>query len=224
MESPSYSDALKRVGVVLVVIGLLDIGFMVYCIVNRVSYSSSFNIFAVIAGIFLLRGSLKTASLVRWFAAFMLAGCASVLVIALCIAPYGLLRVWIGLRPLSALSAVALSSLLIALLYWLVKELGRPAVLTATTQQGVKQRDPRIATIVGLGLGVVAGVTIWWVNGSEAGRRAKALAEAQVGPGYDFFVSSMSSGIRSNGTEYKSQVTAWRNGEIRTVSVQWVVP
>jgi len=224
MEPSNYLPILKRVGVVLIVVGLLDIAFMVYCIANRLSYSSSFNVFAVIAGVFLLRGSLKTASLVRWFAVFMLVGCVSLLVIALFIAPFGLIRVWIGLRPLSAVSVLGLPSLLIALLYWLVKELGSPAVLAAIAQNGVKQRNPRIAAIVGLGLGVVAGVAIWWINGSEAGRHAKALAEAQVGPGYQLFVSSMSSGPRSNGTAYTGRVAAWKDGEIKTVPVQWVEP
>ena len=38
---------LHRVGLALIVFGLLDIGLMIYCIFNGVSYSSSFNIFAV---------------------------------------------------------------------------------------------------------------------------------------------------------------------------------
>ena len=48
---------------VLVVVGLLDIGVLIYCIANGISYSSSQNIFAVIAGLFLLRGSLVAAGL-----------------------------------------------------------------------------------------------------------------------------------------------------------------
>jgi hypothetical protein len=56
---------LKCVGGVLLIVGLVDIAVMIYCIANRISYSSSFNIFAVVAGIFLLRGNLRAASLVR---------------------------------------------------------------------------------------------------------------------------------------------------------------
>ncbi len=47
---------------------------MAYCIVNELSYSSSFNIFAVIAGVLLIRQSLRTARAVAWFAAFLLTG------------------------------------------------------------------------------------------------------------------------------------------------------
>jgi hypothetical protein len=46
---------LKRVGAVLLAVGLIDIALMVHCIVNRISYSLSFNIVAVVAGIFLVR-------------------------------------------------------------------------------------------------------------------------------------------------------------------------
>ena len=39
---------LKRVGVALIVFGAIDIGVMMYCIAHQISYSSSFNLFAVI--------------------------------------------------------------------------------------------------------------------------------------------------------------------------------
>src|SRR5882724_1109381 len=57
---PEISDEVRqilhRVGIALFVFGLLDIGVMIYCIVTGLSYSSSFNIFAVISGIYLWRG------------------------------------------------------------------------------------------------------------------------------------------------------------------------
>ena len=48
METEPYLPILRRVGIVLLLAGLIDIGVMVYCIANDISYSSSFNIFAVI--------------------------------------------------------------------------------------------------------------------------------------------------------------------------------
>ena len=41
---------LKHVGLTLVVLGVIDIGLLIYCIANQISYSSSLNIFAVVAG------------------------------------------------------------------------------------------------------------------------------------------------------------------------------
>ena len=71
-----FRFVLRRVGWTLIVLGTLDIVYMVYCIVDRVPYSSSLNIFAVIAGIFLVRGHLGAARLVAGFLAFALSAMA----------------------------------------------------------------------------------------------------------------------------------------------------
>ena len=60
----SYRAILRRVGLLLIVIGVLDVGYMIYCIVNGESYSSGLNIFAIVAGIFLIRGHLGAVGLV----------------------------------------------------------------------------------------------------------------------------------------------------------------
>src|SRR5690349_11783541 len=67
---PSARETLKRVGLLLVIIGVIDVGFMFYCIATNRNYSSSLNIFAIIGGILLLRGSLSAARVITWFAAF----------------------------------------------------------------------------------------------------------------------------------------------------------
>ena len=66
----TYRKNLKQIGSVLIVLGLLDICWMIYCISHKISYASSFNFFAVIAGIFLYRGNAKTAAIAAWFSAF----------------------------------------------------------------------------------------------------------------------------------------------------------
>jgi hypothetical protein len=88
MESQSYREILKRVGVVLVVVGLADIAWMIYCIIHKISYSSSLNLFAVIAGILLMRGSLRTAANIRWFGVFFLS------------ASIAMLMAWPALQPI----------------------------------------------------------------------------------------------------------------------------
>ena len=90
MQADEYLSPLRRAGKVLLVVGLLDIGVMIYCIVNDVSYASSFNIFAVIAGLLLIQGSLKAASVVRWFSLFMASALVSVAVVSPALQPLGL--------------------------------------------------------------------------------------------------------------------------------------
>lgn len=64
-----HRAVLKRVGLVLVAVGLADVAVMIYCIATRQSYSSSINVFAVAAGVFLIRGSLAAAHWVACFSA-----------------------------------------------------------------------------------------------------------------------------------------------------------
>ena len=87
------ANPFRTPGVILLVVGLLDIGIMIYCIVNKLAYSSSLNIFAVIAGILLIRGSVKTARNTRWFIAFLLTGLFGFLLLYPLITPFDLLLI-----------------------------------------------------------------------------------------------------------------------------------
>ena len=42
----------------LISVGVIDIAVMIYCIINAMHYSSSFNVFSVTLGILLVRGNL----------------------------------------------------------------------------------------------------------------------------------------------------------------------
>jgi hypothetical protein len=66
MSAAPQGAVVRRVGAVLIVLGLLDIGLAMYCIANEIAYSSSLNIFAVIAGVFLRREACaRSGSFVR---------------------------------------------------------------------------------------------------------------------------------------------------------------
>ena len=84
------SNPFKKAGFALLVVGIIDMAFMAYAIANKVSYSSSFNILAVIVGILLLRRSAGTARVVRWFSIFLMVAFAGVLVIV----PLGTRLIW----------------------------------------------------------------------------------------------------------------------------------
>lgn len=133
-----HQSILRRAGWLLVAIGCVDIAFMIYCIVNGWSYSSSFNIFSVVAGILLLRGSLRTARVITWFLAFFLAAFGTLLIAFPFPQPPDL---WM-LRLRSDLSGAALSlaiwPIILALLAWIYGQLRSPAVLNASLSAGLK--------------------------------------------------------------------------------------
>lgn len=216
-----HAQILRRVGAVLLVVGLIDIAVMIYCIANHISYSSSFNIFACVAGIFLLRGSLRAASIVRWFAVFMLTGSAALLIAWPLMQPFDLTLAQVRLNPGTSFAAFAFMAFVLALLAWLIRELGREPVMAARASAGRKQRDMRVPAAAGVGLVAVMGIFLALLLGGEAADRAKSMAEQQVGPGYRFHVSSLNVAKNSQGTFVSGVVTAWNDNEIRNLPVHW---
>jgi hypothetical protein len=221
MESRSYQAILKRVGAVLVVIGLLDIGVMVYCIVHRISYRSSLNLFAVIAGILLLRGSLRTAATVRWFGVLFLSACITTLFALPAVQPMDLTLTKIRLSPGGFIADVAFVLLILALFYWVIAELGREPVQEASDSAGIKRRDMRFPVGVGISLVIGLGALLHVFLGGESAEHAKSMAEKLVGPGYRLHVSSMRVSRSGHTESVSGVVTAWNDKEIRDIAVHW---
>ena len=216
-----HTPILKRVGSVLLIVGLIDIAAMIYCIANGISYSSSFNIFAVIAGIFLLRGSLRAASVVRWFAVFMFAAFVALLIAWPFMQPLDLTLTQFRLNPGASVATVALIAFVLGLLFWLARELGHELIQAARAVAGRKQQDMRIPAAIGVALAVVMGIFLALLLGGESAERAKSMAEQQVGPGYQFHVSSLNIIKNSQGEFVSGVVTAWNDKDIRNVPVHW---
>lgn len=216
-----HTSILKRVGAALLVVGLIDIAVMIYCFVNRISYSSSFNIFAVVAGIFLLRGSLRAASIVRWFAVFMLAAFMAGMIVWAFMQPFALTLTQFRLHPGTSFATFAFMAFVLGLLVWLITQLGSEPVMTARACAGRKQRNMRIPAAAGVGLVLAMGIFMALLLGGETADRAKSMAEKQVGPGYRLHVSSLNIAKNNQGTFVSGVVTAWNDNEIWNLPVQW---
>jgi hypothetical protein len=153
-----YRTVLARVGLVLLIAGVLDVIFMVYCIANGISYRSSFNIFAVLLGIMLIRGSLWAASFVRFFSAFFLAGGIGLIAVLPFLQPINLTLA--ELRNTSPLTVV-LPLVLLTLSFWMTRELNGEPMLAAWQSSGKSVSPLLFPVILGFGLVVaVAGVLI----------------------------------------------------------------
>lgn len=202
-------------------VGLIDIAVMIYCIANRISYSSSFNIFAVVAGIFLMRGSLRAALIVRWFSVFMLATFTAFLLAWPFMQPMNLTLTQLRLNPGASFSMAAFMAFVLGLLFWLVRELGRKPIQAARTRAGRKEWDMRIPVVTGVGLVVVLGIVLVPMLSGESANHAKSIAKQQVGQGYRFHVSSLNIAKNNQGTFVSAVVTAWNDNEIRNIPVHW---
>lgn len=212
-----YRVTLKKVGLAWVVFGLADIAFMVYSIAHGQSYSSSFNIFAVIAGIFLMRGSLGATTLITWFSAFALAGFIGVLFIFPFLQPIGLIATQVRLDPVGSAILWLLSIVVLVLLGWSYKQMRSRPVLEARKSSGRTTAIPKFA--IGLGIALVTFLAIMLnmtLNGAT-GAKAVELARQKVGPGYKYVTQSFSTG----GGHTRAIVAAYNDDEIKYVPVEW---
>lgn len=221
MNNQTHTKIFKRTGWVLVAVGVADIFLMVYCIINQMSYSSSFNIFAVIAGIFLLRGNLRAASIVRWFSVFMLSGCITLFLFWPFLQPIGLTLTQLRLNLVHSLVSFCFAFFIFALLFWLAKELGSRQIQVMRDECGRKKRNMYIPAGIGFFLVISLVIFLSFFLGGETAEKAKHVAERQVGPGYTFHVSNLNIVKNNKGTSVHGNVTAWNYSEIKNVEINW---
>ena len=211
------TDILRRVGLALIVVGLLDIGFMAYCIMNDLNYSSSLNIFAVIAGFFLLRQSMQTARIVSFFAAFMLAGFSLAAILFPLLMPFDLLVTQVRLNPLATIGAFIFAAAFLVFAFWVYRSLTSPSVMEARRVAGVSAKKPFVGFLAGIALAVGLSIVLALVNNGPAAEKAIAKAREQAGPDYSYYVTSM----QWAGDSGSAIVTAYNTTEIKEVRVEW---
>jgi hypothetical protein len=202
---------LHRVGLALFAFGLLDIGVMIYCLANEVSYSSSFNIFAVISGIYLWRGHPWYVKWVTRAAGFYAAAFCTMVFIAPFIFPMDLGALEFRLHPAAAIVGAMVTIGVVMFLIWVYRELRQAPVLGTYTAAGYSPGTfwaaPLCGTTLALGIGVLF---VFLMH--EDGQKAIALATAKTGPGYHYFVTNLS----STGNQGAAEVLAYDDQSIMT--------
>ena len=212
---------LRRAGKVLVAVGLIDIAAMIYFVVQGQSYSSSLNLFALIPGILLWRGGLRAASAVRWIGWSMLPAALILPIVFLAGQPWDLTMTQVRLFPGGAFLSTALTIGYVALLLWLVRELGRGPVLAARVAAGRKLRDMRIPAALGGAGSAIAVIVIALLLSGERAHRAEATAAAKLGAGYRYHVNSIGIVTVGGVTATAAMVVAWNANAVLAVPVTW---
>jgi hypothetical protein len=217
MNMEEIDNPFRKAGIILLIIGIIDIGVMIYCIANKISYSSSFNIFAVIAGVLLIKGGVKTAHIVRWFSAFFVIVFIGMIFLFPITMPIQLLATQIKLNPIGTLGSYAFLLVSIGVLIWIYKQLSTPGALAILGQAGYKTSTPKSALYAAIGIMVLGGVMFTLLFNSESAEKAKALAKEQLGPAYEYHISNM----HISGDKGSAIVTAYNSSEIKDVKVKW---
>ena len=214
----NYRAILKRVGIVLIAIGLVDIAYMIYSISQDQNHSSSFSILAIVAGVSLIRGSLRAVSIVTWIAAFGISNLLTNLFILLpFLKPAELWAIEFRLNPISLSISFLLRIISIALLCWIYTQLRHSSVVSASLKSGHSASTPKLAFILGIALIVLLTGIMRFTIGGPAGAKAVDLARSKYGDNYKYHVQGMS---WSNGN-VKANITAYNEQEIKSVQVEW---
>ena len=217
----SSQAILRRVGQVLMALGLLDVAVLVYGAVTGASWSSGLGFFAIAAGFFVMRGSLRVASVVRWAATFVASAGVALVGVWPWVQPLDLTLTLARLNPWTVTVAAAVSAALLAVLFWLVRQLGSAPVLLARTAAGRPVRRMRIPMLLGAGLTAgLAAIAITFAASATA-VKARDMAAAQLGSGWRYHVTALNIRSTPQGTSVRGIVTAWSATEVRNVAVKW---
>lgn len=219
--APKISDEVRqilhRVGLALLVFGLLDIGVMIYCIANGISYSSSFNIFAVISGIYLWRGHPWYVKWVTRAAGFYAAAFCTMVPIAPFLFPMDLGTLELRLHPIGVIVGTLATIGVVVFLTWIYLELRQAPVLAAYSGSQYSPGSFWVAPLCGAMLALAVGVLFVVLQHGDAEQLAIRLATVKTGPGYHYFVTHLSAA----GDRGTAEVLAYDDRAIKTVQVEW---
>jgi hypothetical protein len=208
---------LNRVGVVLLVVGVIDAIVFIYCARNNIDYSSSFNIFAVIAGLFLIKGSIRAAHIVTLFSVFLLAAFVGLLITFPLMQPVELQLIDFKLNPVSRQLSIIFMLFATGFIYWIYRQLSSEPIMRARKEAGLSYGFPKQA--VALGIILVAGLSFAMNNlsNSDGANLAKTKASEIYGEAYAYHVTH----INNYDGYVFARLTAYNESEIRLVEVKW---
>lgn len=217
----SHLPHLRRTGLALLIVGSVDIAAWLVCLALDVPYVASFNIFAALGGVFLLRASLRAASIVRRMAVSMLALLAALVLVSPLLQPPGLtLAMAKAHAGLAALGGVLLV-FTVALMAWLARELGAPPVRSAIAAAGLKVRSTRWPIALGLGVALLLAAMGTALQHTDAAARAVREARAANGDGYHYHLSLIQAKDTPAGREVSGTVSAWNDEGVKTIPFRW---
>ena len=213
-----YRRTLKKAGTILVIVGIVDIAVMIACVVFKRGYSSSLNIFAVGAGVFLIRGNLQATLKITRFGAFLLSGlCVAAVLVLPSVRPLSYWAVDFRLNTAAELLGLAYTLIVFPVLIWTYSLLRRPEVLAAMTSQGIATRPPYFWYGMGTTLAIVLAVLLHVTFNGHAATKAIDIARSRYGAQYEYAIDRITMSDESG----SATLTAYKADEMKQVRVEW---
>jgi hypothetical protein len=212
---------LKRVGAVSIAVGLL--GLLLTAKYGSGVWLFTFGLDALplVAGIFLWRGSLRAARLVRAAMALGLGAIVMGLVGLPFLQPAELSLTEIRLDPAGFLWPAVIVIVAICVEVWIMRELDREPVRLASASAGLRRWDTSTPAKAGAAAIFLAIALQWLALHGKSAAAAASLAQDQLGFGYRYALTSISSTSKDGRTSVSGVVTAWNDNEIKKVLLHW---
>ena len=194
---------------------------MVWCIANQRSYHSSLNIFAVIAGVLLVRGNLKVA---RWAAmglSLLMAAGATMLMTFEFMFPLGYWMAVIRDGGISGIASYLITIALLGLLFWLRSQLYRPEVIHAQTENAIAEPKRLLPIALGIALPIIIVAFLGLMLHGDTAKEAMRRAEQQLGSKYRYVVTNMQMQSNMKHKSVSARVAAYNDTELKIVQINW---
>lgn len=216
-----YTKILRRCGLVLIAVGALDIAYMIWCIANQVAYSSSFNIFALVGGILLVRGGLKTARWVATLSTFMLAASGIGLLVMPFLYPLGY---WLAVirHGTGLVGGFVIATAFFGLLAWVRQQVMHPEVRQAQLAANLPPPRIKLPFALGAALPLLLVTLLGFLFRGETALEAIRRAEQQLGGSYQYVVTSMQMSANMKEKSVFAVVAAYNDAEITSIQVRWI--
>jgi len=218
----AYKQILRRVGMIWIAFGLIDIIYFVSHTVNGylasdTNVSPPWGTLAIALGFLLIRGNLRVANWMGGIAIFFLLWVCGSFLISLLLTPSELWIVELQLSPINFVIRCLFNISTLAILGWTHQQLRSQVVLEACAAKGMETKLQKIGFAAVFGcIAVVAFLSHSALNGRDAAE-AERLARIQLGDRYNYHTS----GIRWSGKRVVATVTAYSDDEIRYTEVSW---
>jgi hypothetical protein len=216
-----YKPILRRCGIALIIGGAVDIGYMVWCIANRVSYNSSLNIFAVIGGILLVKGNLKASRWVALLVAFILAASLAIVVLIPVMQPIGYFLAAVRNSGLAGAIWLIAFAVLLGLLWWVRGQLYRPEVISAQIESGMKPPKPMLPLAAGAVAAIAMAMFLRLLTHGDTAKEAIRRADMRLGHNYQYVVTNIQIGINGSRKSVSAVVAAYNDDEFKTILIRW---
>lgn len=232
-ERPGWPSTPMRVGVVLALVGVLGIAVSARYASGWWLLTYVLDALGLVAGVLVWRGHVPAARLVRLVAGFGLGATVASVVGLTIVWPLNLTLTEIRLDPMSFVWPAAFVIIAVCIQFWIIREIGQQPAQTTIDSSGLRRwagsrRWPglqrwNIATPekVGAAVALTAVVLLWAMLHGNSAAVAIPLAQQQLGPGYRYALTWISSASHDGRTAVSGVVTAWNEHEVRTILLHW---